>query len=689
MLAPAHTRPADSSTDAVGRARERLVQLLDATVHEAEADPSHGSITSLKKYTPHSLRTFFKTAHTKNARAYEAYIKRRNAGGPREIFPTREYAMQWLKLAAPVKYVDGSWVSNVLNAGLCAVPAAGTTSTPSQSRDPGAERAAAKMAWQVITEEFGDGDLAKNHVHLYYELIRSLDPSAQPGHIARFDGLAADEGSHRCWTAAVAQQCVGLLASTDDFFPEALGFNMAYETLPYHLLVTSKELRELRINDYYFALHITIDNPDSGHAAMARLAVERFLEGVQAREGESAMQAMWKRVQAGVILADGLPTTPAGPIEFEPVNGAWLPRQTPRPSPPLPTSTEKSMMHLLLHKSAASEKMHCSSRIRIEGATIEDWLNPSSMTKDKALRFLRALGRLRPWVVPGDTAKSRLVRELQWGGRMFGAFSSQETCVVRRWIESLGSTPTVTGAYDRFIGGPVERNIYPQDGRFAHHAANQLLSVADEEIKEIRVRLSGQPTRIPVTDDASLACLWFTHLSVLEHFPLSPTKLASPLGMTCLRVLRALEGFPDLHNSDAVCAGTDHSQDDEEVMGLWEIGRKMFARRGLTISTLADLAHQIPADGDVAMLCADMLALRCRPYAHTPELLGMAQAGLDAFCCNGAVESMMLGTERKVARRIAHDAARAIDECVQQWSEDEDLRHRFEAGRSRLQCEVQ
>jgi hypothetical protein len=42
---------------------------------------------------------------------YEAYLARRKQGGPREMFPTREYAKEWLRLAGVVKYM-WAWVRN-------------------------------------------------------------------------------------------------------------------------------------------------------------------------------------------------------------------------------------------------------------------------------------------------------------------------------------------------------------------------------------------------------------------------------------------------------------------------------------------------------------------------------------------------------------------------------------------------
>jgi len=58
----------------------------------------------------------------------------------------------------------------------------------------------------------------------------------------------------RCWKAALAQLTISLFP--DRFLPEAMGFNLAYEQTPYHLLISVKELKELRLNAYYFQLHI-------------------------------------------------------------------------------------------------------------------------------------------------------------------------------------------------------------------------------------------------------------------------------------------------------------------------------------------------------------------------------------------------------------------------------------------------
>lgn len=112
-------------------ARERLIQLFDDTLPTASpVDPTY--IASIPNYSSQALRDLMGTAHSTAADNYEAYLLRRKSGGPRELFPTKQHAHEWLRLAACVKYVDGSWVSGIL--------------LHLESN----ERKSAKMAWQVI-----------------------------------------------------------------------------------------------------------------------------------------------------------------------------------------------------------------------------------------------------------------------------------------------------------------------------------------------------------------------------------------------------------------------------------------------------------------------------------------------------------------------------------------------------------
>lgn len=644
---------------------------------------------------------------------YEAYLSRRRLGGPREMFPTKEYATEWLRLAGVVKYVDGGWLSGVLD--VASGRAAGLPE--SEFKESGAlERSVGKMAWQVISEEFGDGDLTKNHVYVYERLLESLSTGgidatgrAIPGFQQGFDGLPDDQGAPRCWEAAIAQQCIGLLASSREFFPEAIGFNMAYEALPYHLLVTSRELRELGIDDYYFALHVTIDNADSGHAAIARVAVERYLEGIRKRDGQEAMEKMWRRVQAGYILAEGLPTTPCSPKEFEPVKGSdglqtWRMVQAAADADPMATASdvEKRLIDLLGRKSFAAEKMHCPSRMTIQGKTIEEWLDPHSWTAEKGLAFVRALGEKKPWVHHGDPAKSKLVKELEWGGRMFGAFSKRETELVRVWIRSLGADKVdeveqvnnLCGTYATFVGEVPNKARSLSDEQLEDPliklVVDPLRSTPERSIAEICRRFpSVNETDMPVTLDELLAesrktdqltrpvdvskvlPVWLVSSSLMELFPFSPTKFATPLGSSVLRLLRTQFGFGALHNVEDICAGMDdigHDLDTpEDINGLWELAEDLYRREGLAVpSDIVEVIQNIH-DERVRIFCRELLELRTRPYAAQAHIFGITLGFAEHLHGSERVTSLFDGDvdSCKTLERIVKEEKAAVVDCIE------------------------
>lgn len=608
------------------------------------------------------------------------------------MFPTYAYAKEWLRLAAVVKYVDGGWLGAVLDV------ATGVESGKATSPGGPLERRAAKMAWQVISEEFGDGDLSKNHIYLYHRLCQSLQLGAiengtsQPGHVRRFDGLRPDEGSPRAWAAAIAQQTIGLLAGTGNFFPEALGFNMAYECLPYHLLVTSMELRELKIDDYYFAIHVTIDNADSGHSAMARIAVERYLEGIRERDGKEAMEVMWKRVQAGFILAEGLPTTPSSPIAFEPSTSGGQKTFKPIPAAPAaPTLIEKRMAEIFMRKSPAAVKMHCPSRVLIKGQTIEQWLDPNTLTPERALEFLRGLEDKKPWVRAGDPDGSKLVQMLEWEGKMFGAFSREEVGVLRAWVKGLGKS-NVAGAYEKHVGvvsksddtfesgtaGDADdtgiearlrrraRRSLPSDLSFDQNALVDSWKIATTPPPPTLDILISPLPALDASRASSLLPLWYISTSLLEQYPLSSSKLASPLGMIVLRLIRSSLGFGALHQPEDICAGIDdmgHEDDGREMKGIWEITSRLCPSFNQTSpSNLAEVVDTIQ-DTRIAGFAEELLELRTRPYANQAVLLGLTLGFADMYASSTWADRLD-AEDKTTLSRIVREHRETIREHV-------------------------
>ena len=73
----------------------------------------------------------------------------------------------------------------------------------------------------------------------------------------------------------MAQLLISLFPT--DFLPEILGFSFNIEMMTLETLRAAKGLREVGVDPYYFTLHITIRNADSGYTAMESRAVAEYV----------------------------------------------------------------------------------------------------------------------------------------------------------------------------------------------------------------------------------------------------------------------------------------------------------------------------------------------------------------------------------------------------------------------------
>ena len=289
-----------------------------------------------------------------------------------------------------------------------------------------------------MSEELGDGDLHKNHVHVYRELMKDIGFGIPEADTIDFIHPQHQLNETCVWKAAVAQLLISLFPH--EFLPEILGFNLHFEGLTLETMKAAKELEELGINPYYFVLHISIDNADSGHTAIAMQAVVKYIEHVRQAHGRSFVQQAWKRVQAGFILSKGLSAGPqCQSRRILSVNS--FPHNT----------HEAEVIRIFNAKAPVAHKIHCCSRTRIGGRKLVDWLEPHAFAgKQWQFDFLHCLSNMKQWVHKGDSSKSRLIQELSWEGKMFGSFTQGEVEVVKRWIDSLGNpNPQV---YWSFVG---------------------------------------------------------------------------------------------------------------------------------------------------------------------------------------------------------------------------------------------
>ncbi len=306
-------------------------------------------------------------------RQYTQYLDGRKAGEPRRYFTNRAHALYFLRMVAPTKLVDGAWLYGLLR----------------HWRNP-------RLADLVRTyvEELGEGSHDKNHVLLYRQLLSRYG-------VDSLDGI--DDSS---FMQGLVQ--LSLAWNADEFLPEVIGFNLGYEQLPLHLMITAYELNELGIDPYYFTLHVTVDNSDTGHA---KRAVQAVIDNIP-RLGDAS--EFWSRVRNGYKLGNaGVGTTSV-------ISGFDI---------------AKEVVRIFSQKSLAGHGAH-SDYCRVGGRHVNDWLaNPADMPQ-----FIDSLKRAG-WIKVGGAVEESRFWQLLQGERaeMFGVFSSYELQVIYDWIRGEAS----------------------------------------------------------------------------------------------------------------------------------------------------------------------------------------------------------------------------------------------------------
>jgi hypothetical protein len=639
--------------------RELLVSLLSSTIGEALKDTG-STISSVDNFSRDRLNQFLKAKDEDCTNHWEDYLARRRAGGSREIFGDKDEAKWWLKQAAPVKYVDGAWLGHI-----------NKITTPFKYRN------VTKNAWQVMSEELGDGDLAKNHVHVYRQLMDDIEADLPAADSEEFIDPRHKLDQIRCWKAAMAQLLISLFPH--DFLPESLGFNMAYESLPLHLLKTVKELREVRLNPYYFELHISIDNADSGHAAMAMAAVADYIDLVEKEDGAEAAQVAWRRCQAGYILAEGLPTTPESPsLKVEPEG-------------PFPrTETEAALLDIFAAKAFVAHKIHCNSRLKIGRRSLVDWLEPRAFADEQWQKdFLVDLGNCKPWIIKGDSEKSRLVKELSWEGKMFGSFTQTEVEIVKAWVDELG---------DRVQTPKPDPSVYydftKQSPKIPAAAASSNLDV----LVDYPVLSSPGMSRLihgtELPGNVSFAGLgldkarllnflpvWFASATLLESLPSVPVRAATAFGSALVRVLRAQTGF-DVEGQGVAGMDEVHRTDNGESFGIVELGQEICSRADIRVpANLKEIVNM--GSAETAAFSRWMMSLSMQWLAQQDVLIGMSWGFMElreAIARLSEDQALLSASSATMLEGIAQRERAGLSICKAEIDKSEQRRADYERG---------
>jgi len=305
---------------------------------------------------------------------YRDYLAGRKRGAPRRYFSNRAHALYFIKAVAPTKLVDGAWLYGLLR------------HWDNPDFHP---------LIKTYLEELGDGAPDKNHVTIFRKLVA----------VHGCEGWQQLDDDH--FVQGAIQ--LSLAHNAEQFLPEVIGFNLGYEQLPLHLLITSYELNELGIDPYYFTLHVTVDNASNGHAAKAVDALKNLMP----RVGDSA--EFYRRVVDGYRLNELGASTNSTIASFD---------------------LDAELIGIMAAKSVTGKNMH-SDYCRVAGKSINDWL----ATPDNVPDFMLALEKAG-WITRGkDPEQSRFWGLIQGDkAEMFGVFSPYEQQVLRDWIATPRSS---------------------------------------------------------------------------------------------------------------------------------------------------------------------------------------------------------------------------------------------------------
>jgi hypothetical protein len=381
---------------------------------------------------PHELKAWMQERVEAVGAEYREYLAARKQGAPRRYFSSRAHALYFIKGVAPTKLVDGAWLYGTLR----------------HWDDPDL-----RPLIRTYLEELGDGVPDKNHVRLYRKLLGTHS-------LEHWEQLPDDHFLQGAIQLAMA-------GNADQFLPEIIGYNLGYEQLPLHLLITSYELNELGIDPYYFTLHVTVDNAATGHAHKALQAVEQMLPATADRD------AFYQRVLDGYLLNEPGASTTSVIREFD---------------------LEHELIQLLAAKSSVGKSLH-SDYCRVAGRSVNDWLSAPGNIPG-FLDSLQSAG----WISRGEAPEHSRFWRLVSGERaeMFGVFSQYELEVLREWIVSTPGNPATSArvishrARQRTLdnlGQQAPRGPYPERGLIRRHAHED--EDSENELRQLEAQVAA------------------------------------------------------------------------------------------------------------------------------------------------------------------------------------------------------
>jgi hypothetical protein len=270
-----------------------------------------------------------------------------------------------------------------------------------------------ELLFRIRMDELGDGNVEQNHANVYTDLLRSVNVYLPDLHTRAY----ADSPLLIDSSFTLAVFLLAISQFNDEFFPELLGMTLELEWGSVSLPQTVAQLTAFGINPQYYTLHVGIDNASEGHGAIAKQAVEMYLEMVRQQDGEEAMQAVWKRVWNGYVAFGTLGSLGADLAEL------------PTPQNQGPNKLWNEMADMIASKAQYASLMH--GDIMIGENRLNDWF-------EDPFGLLVALQQAG-FIVPGNL-DSPMFRLMSFNGPMYKVFTDEQITLWQRWVLSLPAT---------------------------------------------------------------------------------------------------------------------------------------------------------------------------------------------------------------------------------------------------------
>ncbi|KAL0477346.1 Hsp32 [Acrasis kona] len=335
---------------------------------------------------------------------------------------------------SPSKLIDGFWLRRIKNQSF-------TSLQKTYPHIPTEVLKEAKSTLEVVfDEEDGEGVMDMNHVHIFENLLKQAHIDLPHNTTKEYvqDARIPDE--------SFFSPCIqmGISVLQKELFLEMCGFTLNFEEIPTSVLQMRDALKKERLDDYYYLLHITIDNPASGHCYMARKALETLLAPYQVSSGEfSTDNDMWRKLFNGYVLATFM--SPRAVLErlSSGAPGSSIIAKSVSLSAPSTIkhqeetrkiskdSTIREQMEGVMEKYAPYAACPLHRSVRIKGQPMD--LAMSGISSAEFLDTLATSG----WVKPGYPEESALVKSLSFGKKMFKVFDDNDQEVIKKWISSL------------------------------------------------------------------------------------------------------------------------------------------------------------------------------------------------------------------------------------------------------------